>query len=52
VADDEKEKKAGSSVNKIVATIFGAVIAPILVGVGIRYFDPTKPPAAWWGRST
>ncbi len=45
----DEEKKSGSSVGKIVATVFGAVLAPILVGVAVKWGDPAiwkKPPSS------
>ncbi len=35
-----KGKKEGGVMTKVIATVFGAVVAPILVAVGIGYFKP------------
>jgi hypothetical protein len=40
VADEEK-KSRGSTV-KIVATVFGAIIAPLTVGLALKWFDPAN----------
>ncbi len=45
----DEEKKSSSSVGKIIATVFGAVLAPILVGVAVKWADPAfwrSPPAS------
>jgi hypothetical protein len=39
----DKEKKDGGMVTKVVAAVFGAVVAPILVSVGVAYLKPDKP---------
>jgi hypothetical protein len=39
-----KGKKDGGFVTKVVATVFGAVVAPILVAVGVAYLKPQPEP--------
>ncbi len=42
-----KGKKNGGVMTKVIATVFGAVVAPILVAVGVAYLkpQPENPPA-------
>ncbi len=39
---DGKGKKEGGMMTKVIATVFGAVVAPILVAVGVAYLKPDK----------
>ncbi len=40
--EDKGEKKKGTStLTKVLATVFGAVLAPILVGIAIKWGDPS-----------
>jgi hypothetical protein len=44
MADEPKkaeEKKSGSTLVKVLATVFGAVLAPVLVGVIVKWADPS-----------
>jgi hypothetical protein len=45
MADDEKKgggEKSGSNVGKIIAVVFGTVLAPVLVAVGVKWLDPAR----------
>jgi hypothetical protein len=50
MADSGGDSKGGGSsgmIGKVFATVFGAVVAPVLVAVGVKYLAPkdeTKPP--------
>jgi hypothetical protein len=47
VSDDNSsgDKKSGGLIAKIVATVFATVLAPISVGLGIKYFGPSDKPS-------
>ncbi len=38
----DEEKKSSGSKGKIIATIFGAIIAPLTVGLALKWFDPAN----------
>ncbi len=40
-AKKDEEKKGTSTLTKVLATVFGAVLAPILVGIAIKWGDPS-----------
>jgi hypothetical protein len=36
-----EEKKGSGTLTKVIATVFGAVLAPVLVGVAVKWSDPS-----------
>lgn len=44
MSEDKKESKSGGLATKVIAGVFGAIVAPILVALGIQYFSPKEEP--------
>jgi hypothetical protein len=45
-ADGKKSGGIGSTVTKVIAVVFGTVIAPILVAVAVKHLAPAEKPSA------